>query len=116
MGNMLQIRKETYMSLPSNPIPSKEWQRLQEEYRSTIPQKLDELKQRIDAAQKSPTKETLGALRFAVHRLAGSAGTYGFAEVSSICKKTELEVLEKIDQFPISFPNPKWLSDLSKAL
>lgn len=101
------------MSSSNNPFPPEEWQRLQEQYRSTIPQKLSELKQLIRAVQKSPTLETLGALRMAVHKIAGSAGTYGFAEVSAVCKKIELEILEKIDRFSLSSPDSKWLSKLS---
>ena len=101
------------MTLPNNPLPPEEWQRLQEQYRNTIPQKLSELKQLILAVQKSPTLETLGALRISVHKLAGSAGTYGFADVSAICKKMELEILATIDRIPLSSPDLKQLSDLS---
>lgn len=94
----------------ANPIPPGEWQKLLEDYRKAIPDKLDALQRLILAAQKSPAKEALEALRFAVHKLAGNASTYGFAAVSVICKKTELEIVEAINHLP---PDPKWLANLT---
>ncbi len=101
--------------MPPSPIPfaPEEWQRLQKEYLATIPQKISELEKSVAIAQKSPTKEALTALRMGVHKLAGSAGIYGFAEVSVLCKTLELEIVKISEQLPLSSPDPQWLSHLS---
>jgi HPt (histidine-containing phosphotransfer) domain-containing protein len=38
------------------------------------------------------------ALRFTVHRLAGAAGTFGYAEISEAAGKAEDDILEHPDQ------------------
>jgi HPt (histidine-containing phosphotransfer) domain-containing protein len=68
--------------------------KIQLEYEKTIPKKLQELKTLQDAAKKTPSLDNLTALRFFVHKLAGSAGTYGFLEVSTLCKQYEQDILE----------------------
>ncbi len=87
--------------------------KLQDEYKSSFRQKMQTFQELIQAVQKTPTLETLGALRFSVHKLAGSAGTYGFDKVSQICKTWELEIVAQIKTFP---PDPQWLSHFHEPL
>lgn len=72
-----------------------------EEYRKTIPQKLELLDQLVSSLQTKKTLEALQALRQHIHKVAGSAGTYGFDEVSSLCKQWDIRLLELIDRFPV---------------
>ena len=95
--------------LPPPEIPKE----LLEEYRKTIPQKLQNIKELINQFKAKSTHQALEALRFSVHKLAGSAGTYGFAKVSQICKKWELDILDKLSHFP---PPLEWGSSLEQQI
>jgi HPt (histidine-containing phosphotransfer) domain-containing protein len=72
-----------------------------EEYRKTIPQKLELLDQLVKCLENEKTIEALKGLRQHIHKLAGSAGTYGFDEVSALCKQWDLRLLQLIDRFPV---------------
>ena len=72
--------------------------KMQKHYTETIPKKLGELKTLIDAIHTTISMDTLTNLRLAVHKIAGSAGTYGYWRVSQLCKKLELDLLSKINQ------------------
>jgi diguanylate cyclase (GGDEF)-like protein len=61
---------------------------LQREYLSTMPARLDEL--RSDVAEfREGHRNATDSLRTRLHRLAGSGGSYGFLEVSSIAREAE---------------------------
>ena len=81
-------------------------------YRSSIPEKLAQLKQLILAVKRQTGKDELGALRFAVHKLAGNSGVYGYMEVSKLCKQIEAELDTILQNLPGTAPDPKWLEKL----
>lgn len=61
---------------------------LQREYLSTMPARLDEL--RADVAEfRDGHRNAVDSLKTRLHRLAGSGGSYGFLEVSSIAREAE---------------------------
>jgi len=62
--------------------------RLREEYLAEIPGRLDEMRHAVVAFAdgREPEGPPLAML---FHRLAGSAGAYGFGDVSAICRETE---------------------------
>ncbi len=68
------------------------------EYRKTIPEKLATLQNLISLVVEEASEDHLKNLRFAVHKLAGSSGMYGYMQVSNICKKFEQEVIKSIDE------------------
>ena len=62
--------------------------RLRAEYLAEIPGRLDEMRQAV--AVFTEGREPEGPpLAMLFHRLAGSAGAYGFGNVSAICRETE---------------------------
>jgi HPt (histidine-containing phosphotransfer) domain-containing protein len=71
---------------------------LKAEYRKTVPGKLSSLKQLIDLVVEDASEERLKDLRFAVHKLAGSSGMYGYIKVSDLCKKFELELVKSLEE------------------
>lgn len=71
---------------------------LQEKYKKSIPEKLSAIQKLVEAVKKSPSKESVSALRFDVHKIAGNSALYGYPEVSSLCKKMDMELLERITQ------------------
>jgi len=62
--------------------------RLREEYLAEIPDRLDEMRRALTAF--AGGRESEGPpLATLFHRLAGSAGAYGFGDVSATCRETE---------------------------
>lgn len=85
-------------------------------YRSSIPEKLASLKEQVAKLQSHAGKQELEALRFAVHKLAGSSGTYGFIEVSRLCRNVELKLDEMIQQFGKTPVDTMWIGTLDQFL
>ena len=82
-------------------------------YRKSIPGKVADLKNLIDDLQKKRGKEEMEKLRFAVHKLAGNSGTYGFMEVSRLCREAEEKLGKMIAQGAI---DSHWVQNLDQFL
>lgn len=67
-------------------------------YIKGVGDKLTLLSNLIKKAQSKPSHDSLLALSDAIHKIAGSAGTYGFPEVSKLCKALEFSIKNKIDK------------------
>lgn len=72
------------MSDPIDPA----FQELRREYLSTMPVRLDELRSDI-AEFRAGHRNAADSLKTRLHRLAGSGGSYGFLELSSIAREAE---------------------------
>ena len=86
-----------------------------EEYQKSIPNKLAELHRLTDTAYASPTKENVQLLFFALHKLSGSAGTYGYNSVSKICRKWATELHAQIEKKEIDLRPNKYLQKIEKG-
>ena len=86
-------------------------QQLQEEYKNTIEGKLQHIRILIDEMHKEVREEDLKALRIDIHKMAGSAGLYGYMPVSDICKQFDMNLLKKIEHFRISPENTVWAKE-----
>lgn len=80
-----------------------------EEYKLTIPEKMATLRQILDEMKEKITLDNMNALRFNVHKIAGSAGTYGFGNVSKMCRDFEFDIMRKLDFWGEVPGNPAWL-------
>lgn len=69
------------------------------EYDKTIPEKLNHLESLIQEMQKGIEEPTLKAFRMEIHKIAGSAGTVGYMDVSAICKQLDGELKEMLEKF-----------------
>ena len=74
-------------------------QEIKKEYEKTIPAKIISLRQLIDALNHDWNKDNLMALRFHVHKIAGSAGTYGYQKASDLCRHLDQLSLEELGHF-----------------
>ena len=99
----------SHPSFEDDPIPDE----LMQAYRQSIPSKLSLINSLICEVQKNGDLESLKALRFAIHKLAGSAGSYGYPEVSALCKELEKELILKIDDFSLGSLNQNYLAALT---
>lgn len=97
-------------SLPSN------LERLSREYRKTIPEKLKLMQFYVDSMRPAIQKEFLMLLKLEVHKMAGTAGSFGFLQVSEVCKAFEIDLHEKIQQFSTPNANEPWIADFDLYL
>lgn len=89
---------------------------LQKEYTRTIPEKLACLEQLIQEVRRNLCAETLTALRFEIHKMAGNAGTYGYPRTGNICKQFDVVLIQKIESIQHSPGNPDWIPELEAYL
>lgn len=96
--------------------------KLSQKYREEIPEKLKLLRKYIDELKSDPQESTLKALRLEVHKMAGSAGSFGFPRTSEICKEFEKEILQVLSNFSLQKTSggfiefEKYLSKLQDSL
>jgi diguanylate cyclase (GGDEF)-like protein len=89
---------------------------LKAEFRRTIFVKLEKLEKLVQAVQAEPAQERLFELRAEVHKIAGSAGSYGYPVVSELCKKAELEIVHRVAELSTHPPDKVWLDSLGGFL
>lgn len=75
------------------------FQTIFDEYRASIPIRVESLRILIDKMRTNPSESNLKEFRLQIHKLAGNAGIYGYEEVSKICKEFDLQLMNKIAQF-----------------
>lgn len=85
--------------------------RFTREYRETITEKEQVIAQLIDNLRTHIDLENLKALRMQIHKIAGSAGTYGFKSVSVVCRQFERTLLEKMDHFSEGEGDASWIQE-----
>ena len=69
-----------------------EMEELQAEYLKTLPEKISEMERLIAAFVNQPEEKSKEELKRAVHKLAGSAGSFGFMQVTEMCRAMEQEL------------------------
>lgn len=82
---------------PSEGLTPEQIQKLREAYLKTLPERLKAMEEAINGVKKEASAESVGALRFLVHKLAGNAGSFGYMEVSRLSKELEQELVAMID-------------------
>ncbi len=97
------------MTTPATP-PEDIIVRFTREYRETIPEKIRVLTGLIDKLKEKIDLETLKEFRMQIHKIAGSAGTYGFKTVSTLCREFEKELIEKVEHFEERPGEKSWIS------
>jgi HPt (histidine-containing phosphotransfer) domain-containing protein len=87
-----------------------EFEELMQEYRNSIPEKLSSIEKCIKEVHAKGDLDSIQALHMAVHKIAGSAGSYGFSEVSEIALPLAQDLRHKIENFkPLE---KKWHKEL----
>lgn len=82
-------------------------------YDETIPAKLQLLEDFVSKMKRGIDQDTLKAFRIEIHKMAGSAGTVGYMNVSVIAKEFDQFLQEKLENFP---PDPSFVIDCEKYL
>ena len=106
-----EMLKEIYQSKPAN-VAQNKLQELKLVYDRTINDKIKLLTDLTQSAQQNP--ENLKELKAEIHKISGSAGSFGYASVSVICKKKETEIGEKMASG--NYKDVQWLSSLDEFI
>lgn len=77
-------------------FPEKVLDDLKQKYKEKIFDKLTRLQNLILTLQRDPTLKHLENLKNEVHQIGGSAGSYGYPQVSQLCKKLENDLIEQM--------------------
>lgn len=93
-------------------IPNK----LLEYYVGTIPGKIDQLDALFETLQRTKTEEAASALRDATHKIAGSAGTYGFIKVSELSRSLTVLIDEALQSRNLDEPFLAHVKDLLSSI
>lgn len=101
---------------PNNPPTKRGFEKLKEEYNKDISKKLQLLKNCIEDLQQPNHQDKLKKLRIEVHKIAGTAGSFGFSQVSETCKEMEKYLIQKINEQPSSRENSGWITELESYL
>lgn len=83
-------------------------------YQKTIPDKIERLEKMILNVQRHPNLENVQTLKTEVHKIAGSAGSYGFIAVSEVCKTLETELAKQIETIKQGQVNQGWFESLDE--
>jgi HPt (histidine-containing phosphotransfer) domain-containing protein len=114
LSNRLSIGKTSGSCSPLNNSPI--FNKIQEDYKRSIHGKIEKLHQLIERVKERRDFESLQALRMEVHKIAGSAGSYGFMHVSQLCKQLEIELNQKMNEISNRSLDEEWLSSLNEFL
>jgi HPt (histidine-containing phosphotransfer) domain-containing protein len=91
-------------------------EKLAKEYQNSVPEKLHVLQNHIEEMRPKIREDSLKNLRMDIHKMAGTAGTFGFPVVSKICKEFEINLIEKIKKFSAVEDNSKWIQEFDGYL
>ncbi|MCH9613809.1 MAG: Regulator of RpoS [Chlamydiia bacterium] len=85
---------------------------LKKEYEASIPEKISGVKDLIEKIVKEFSSENIETLKKELHKIAGSAGSYGHMEVSRFCKKMETSLEEDLKNIEQYKDNQDWIESL----
>jgi HPt (histidine-containing phosphotransfer) domain-containing protein len=99
------------MNSTPSPFPEDAMKKFRDEYVNTFPEKLRLLQGLIDEMKQAVHRETLQTLRLHIHKIAGSSGTYGFSDLSLICKEFEGVILQKMEILKDDIGDSNWVAE-----
>ena len=100
---------------PSATYPTTEkLEGLKQKYLATIPEKIDLITHLVTSAQETPDSPHLNELKDTLHKISGSAGSYGFKNISALCKELDSQISEHLATGSIT--DKSWLSSFTTFL
>lgn len=107
LANLCHLDKDSFCLFTNDFL-----EELKKDYQKTVGNKVEQLEKMILAVEKDPSLENLQKLKGEVHKIAGSAGSYGYMAVSELCKNLEIELYNQIDLAKSGLMNYQWLLSL----
>lgn len=81
-------------------------------YQKSIFDKVERLENLIRRVKKNPNQKNFQDLRTEIHKLAGSSGSYGYVNVSSLCKELEVDLTHQMELIKEASFDLNWLNVL----
>ena len=91
-------------------------QELQDLYIGSFPEKIDTLRTQLAKLADKDNSEVRVSLGAAVHKLAGSAGSYGYARVSELARSIEQQIKEHESVDQLATQTKLLITELEKHL
>lgn len=91
-----------------------ELEELKINYDKTILDKVERVERLILNVQKEPSESNLQQLNEEIHKISGSAGSYGYPEVSLLCREMEKKLLKQINALNAGEFDMDWLASLDE--
>jgi DNA-binding response OmpR family regulator len=85
---------------------------LKKKYDAGIPEWMANLKELAAASQQNP--ETIKEFKASVHKISGTAGTFGYGPVTDMCKAMEVEIVTRLEAGTAN--DPAWLDSLQSFI
>ncbi|MFT4552735.1 MAG: diguanylate cyclase (GGDEF)-like protein [Chlamydiales bacterium] len=87
--------------------------KLQKEYERNIFDKVEMLEELTKTVSEDPNPENLEKLKYELHKIAGSAGSFGYNKATEVCRNLELEIIDRLKgDIPIS---KSWAKNLTEG-
>lgn len=87
---------------------------LVDEYQKSVGEKIENVEKLILEVEKNPSLENLTALKMEVHKIAGSAGSYGYKKAGDLCKELDQKLKELISHFQENAVSTEWINSLDE--
>lgn len=102
------IKKWAHLEEPIklSPLAEKIPLNLRQAYNHSISDKLERIGHLVDQLIQNPTQENLAVLKQDVHKIAGSAASYGYLKVSDLCRLWETRLAEQMGPFQAADQSP----------
>lgn len=91
----LLLKQVCQLTIVPGEMPEKiqgEFDEIMIRYQESIPGKIERLEEEILNLQRNPSLENLHIFKNEIHKISGSAGSYGYMKVSELCKKMEKKI------------------------
>jgi len=114
-GLLIQLcHLDSALSTQESMLPDQLLSSLKETYQKSIIDKVERLERLILTVQRTPSIAHLEALKEEVHKIAGSAGSYGYQMVSELCKNLEGEINQQLKIARTGEIQTDWINSLDE--
>lgn len=93
--------------------PSDEFEKLKQDYKNKIPEKIQEITKLIETLKNQPSDKAFADVRNWIHKLAGNAGSFGYNSVSVFCKEWDRKLTKAMENTADALKNQQMMNDLS---
>ncbi len=88
----------------------------QELYKYSICDKVECLENLLNEVQKTPSGLSLKGLQNELHKISGSAASFGYPDVGALCKSKEKQIQDIFDHSELFPPSIDWMDSLQEFL
>lgn len=92
------------------------FEELKKEYIAQIPGKMKQLQDDFSKLKQNPSIEALKPVRMVIHKTAGTAGSFGYSQVTDICRAMDSKLTSIIDENAQDKINAQLISEIESCI